>query len=143
MRTVEKVIFESDNGMTLGSAIAFLSLEGLSDDSVLTQSEKDYLKALKERYAQLDDGRGIEKIYQNIPRHSCISTECFLDDNTDFFISYVLLSEKQNNNDRKLSSLFKHLNDCFGCFEVYTEVMRNYYFTLNVLLEKGKGDDDV
>ena len=59
MRTVEKVIFESDNGMTLGSALAFLSLEGLSDDSVITQSEKDYLKALKERYAQLDDGRGM------------------------------------------------------------------------------------
>jgi hypothetical protein len=142
MKTVE-VFIESDNGMTFGSALAFVSCEGMSDDSVLTQSEKDYLKTLRERYIQLDDRKRIEKIYKNIPRNRCVSQKCFLDDNIDFFISYVLLSEKHYSSDRKFSSLFKHLNDCYGCFEVYTEVIRNYYYTLNDLLEKGKGDGDV
>jgi hypothetical protein len=140
MKTVEKVFIESGNGMMLGSALAFLSLEGRADESVLTQAQKDYLQTLSERFAQLDDGKKIEKIYLNIPRNRCVSQKCFLEDNIDFFISYVLSSEKHNSSDKKLSRLFRHLNDCYGCFEVYIEVMRSYYHTLSDLQENRKGE---
>jgi hypothetical protein len=114
---------------TLGKALAFIrnihemdveKLEGLSI------VQKNYITQLHHRFVELSMPETKKSILENIPQHACLSDKPFLNDNKDFFISFLLLGPDDDNEEIH-KDLLKHLNDCHWCFEIFTQVLRDYF----------------
>lgn len=113
----------------LGKALAFIKniheldiekLEGLSP------AQKNYITQLHHRFVELSTSDMRNEILETIPQHACLSDKPFLKDNKDFFISYLLLGPADEYEEIH-QDLLKHLNDCYWCFETFTQVLRDYF----------------
>ena len=56
-------------------------------------------------------------------KYPCSINQPFLENNEDFFIA--LFSDTKH--DDACIRLYKHMNDCYPCFEIFSQVLRDYY----------------
>jgi len=111
--------------LTLGRAIACLKFEEQIDHHNFNQSfqDDDFLNSLRLRAASLENDKFKSANVDGIPENGCYLDQLYLDNNPDFFLN-LFLNGPQNGVCVKLT---QHLNNCFGCFQVFTEVIRDYY----------------
>lgn len=115
--------------LDLGQALAYVRtvLDINSEETEgLTQQQKSYITFVNDRYIELSS-KPQDNIFATIPRCACNSDRPFLSENMDFFISFLLIGIDEAD-EKGRSKLTKHLNDCFWCFELFTDVLRDYFF---------------
>ncbi len=115
----------------LGWALAHLQAERTTTSSQLTPSEQDYLEHMKDRFKLLNGNGKMVSLLENLPDRTCLINQPFLADNEDFFIA--LFSDTKH--DEACIRLYKHMNDCYPCFEIFSQVLRDYYRQGEVLKE--------
>lgn len=128
--------------MGLGAALAYIKLNKYPNKikgKELSDQDIKYIQSLRTRYEYLLTRGSVEKVFQSIPKYSCESTSQYLAGNVDFFISYVLLSDEQELLEKFSTSILKHLNDCFWCFDYFTDVMREFYQTTQKFFDSRNG----
>ena len=62
-----------------------------------------------------------------IPDQTCSIHNSFLNNNYDFFHKYI----SDYSTDNTCSKLFVHLNNCYSCFCVFSQTMRDYFHKKN------------
>lgn len=107
-----------------GVAIASLVFENGYDISLLTdKTDEDIFYYVQEIYRDLKQN-GVKDLLV-IPSTSCSSKESVLLHNDRFFIGHTLINPALSK--KKHDKLIKHLNDCFACFEIYSQFYKDYY----------------
>lgn len=112
--------------VTLGKGVALASLvfKNMCDISQITnQADLDMFYYVKEIYDDLKKSGNDEQLV--LPITSCSSNESVLDENDRFFVGHTLIEQDPKNirHDR----LMKHLNNCYECFQVYSQFYKDYY----------------
>ncbi len=113
------------NAVTLGKGVALASLvfEMEFDISKLSsKTDLDMYHYVKEIYDDLRENGGTDLLA--IPSTSC-SNIAILHDNDRFFIGHTLIKPSRHNAEH--DRLVKHLNNCFSCFQVYSQFYKDYY----------------
>lgn len=117
--------------MPLGRALAFLEFELAGGQIAQTNiSEKAFedLSSFRKRLQELKIPATVEKIFSDKPLAACQTDKSFLQGSNDFLLAFVLLIKPDESLLQKYCEwMTSHLNDCFWCFEVYSEVMRDYF----------------
>jgi hypothetical protein len=121
----------STNESKLGWALAHLESEQLSQSTQLNETDRCYLDQLVQRLDDLKKNGRVATVLTKIPAQSCLHNHPFLENNDDFFIAFFTSSKQEN----ACINLFKHLNDCFHCFEIFSQVLRDYYHSNEQLRE--------
>ena len=111
------------NAPTLGWAIAHLQTEQISQDQPLSDPAKTYLDHMIRRFDFLKTDGRLSSILETVPVKACIFNHPFLENNEDFFIA--LFSDTKQ--EETCIKLYQHLNDCYHCFEIFSQVLRDYY----------------
>jgi hypothetical protein len=84
-------------------------------------NEYQYIKDIYQRLRQSKSDR--TGVY-DIPDTAC-KDRVFLEGNDLFFVWHILI---EKNHDRvDCDPLFRHLNDCFSCFQIYSQFLKGYY----------------
>ena len=114
--------------LRLGQAMAILEAELQNKKAQESYSiDEGYLKDLRHRTEALaSDSNAIQNLIQSIPLHTCFSEQPFLAENVDFFLVYFFVLPTKQDITFICERLWKHLNDCYRCFQAYAEVMRDY-----------------
>ena len=111
------------NEPTLGWALAHLQAEKTIEHPPLSEADKSYLDHMIRRIDFLKaDGR-LLSVLETVPAQSCLYNHPFLESNQDFFIA-LFSNAKQ---EETCIKLYHHLNDCYHCFEIFSQVLRDYY----------------
>jgi hypothetical protein len=119
--------------LTLGRALAYLEAErtnGKSFDAQgLAPAEKSYLNVLRERVQTMRSHDSVDEVLQALPEQCCRTETPYLAANDDFFLACFIFPCQSDGGDGSDGGerLFKHLNDCFRCFEEFCLVMLEYY----------------
>lgn len=108
---------------SLGWALAHLQAEGKGPAPSAADADNVLLAKMKERYRQLSSNGQLKAVLESLPEQSCLSEKPFLESNEDFFI--VLFSDIKH--EEACIKLYTHMNDCFSCFEIFSQVLRDYY----------------
>ena len=120
--------------MTFGKVLAvlkFMKEQGVECHSVLSDdSDIERVMTYHNLYTHLLQKR----IAMEIPVSRCKVSQPFLQNADDFFITHLVL--EPNGHREYYSSLIKHLNDCYACFEIYSQVFKDYYHALQWLNHK-------
>ena len=119
----------SDLRISFGQALAILEFEQTNSQSAqinLSAVSAEKLQNLRE-HVKIFQGRKLDVVLQKYPRGLCQTERPFLHDNEDFFIALLMFKIRDEQNGKHCNPLLEHLNDCFLCFEEYSEVMRDYY----------------
>lgn len=114
------------NNVTLGKGVALTSFIFETEYDISTLSNQvnlDMFYYVKEIYEDLKQNGAKELLV--VPSTSCSTTESILQNNDRFFIGHTLIEpfQKKLNHDR----LIKHLNNCYKCFEIYSQFYKDYY----------------
>jgi len=129
--------------LTLGEALAILAVESRVADGNHGQAfagpAESYLQGLRERAKTLRSSENLPAIFKAVPAQRCEMEKTFLAENEDFFLAYFLVSAPSANGGAACWDLFKHLNDCFECFEEFSSVMQNYYHKFQELSNRPAG----
>ena len=131
------------NAIKLGEAIAYLEYKGMI--GFLETTEKPRTKALNTLKHMMDTYQRLKsedenKFFKGLPGQSCNSSKAYLENNDEFFIYYILLFDRLESKKNLITRIITHLNDCFWCFEIYSQVMQDYYNTSQKLLGTHNGD---
>lgn len=117
--------------LTLGEALAILVSEGRlangSEKQAYGEPAASYLRGLRERAQALYLPENLEAIFNDLPAQRCETQKTFLAENKDFFLAYFLAGPHAANGGNACGNLFRHLNNCFDCFEEFSSVMQHYY----------------
>jgi hypothetical protein len=117
--------------LTFGQALAALAAEAgqaaENRETLFHAPENGYLASLRERLQTLEAPERLEAVWQAVPERCCNAEKPHLSGNQDFFLASLLLKPAAANDQRDNARLFKHLNDCFWCFEEFCLVMRDFY----------------
>jgi hypothetical protein len=123
--------------VTLGKLLAYMDVEKrnktLTPEMELPEHLERSLKDLRERFTTLISQEQKKKEFIKIPQHSCDSSAPFLANNEDFFLMMILLYNREEEINGSTDKFIKHLNECYWCFEIYQQVMRDYFHTLQIL----------
>jgi hypothetical protein len=111
------------NEARLGWALAHLQTGQSGTSLTVSGPESGYLTHIQERYRQLHSDGQLLKILDRLPGQPCLIDRPFLEGNEDFFIA--LFSNTKH--DEACIRLYKHMNDCYPCFEIFSQVLRDYY----------------
>jgi hypothetical protein len=114
------------NAVTLGKGVALVSFvfETEFDVSNLTeQTDVDMYHYVKEIYDDLKKNGATDLLV--FPSTSCSAKESILMNNDRFFIGHTLIEPFQKN--VKHDRLVKHLNNCYACFQVYSQFYKDYF----------------
>ncbi len=63
-----------------------------------------------------------------IPNGCCMADKPFLQEDDAYFISHILIDDALPEHDENNKPFIKHLNDCYWCFKIYSQVLREYYW---------------
>ena len=107
----------------LGWALAHLQTEKNLSALQVSEADSDYLRYMRERYRQLSRDGKLIAVLEKLPDRPCLMNHPFLEGNEDFFIA--LFSKTKH--DEACIRLYKHMNDCYRCFEIFSQVLRDYY----------------
>ena len=121
--------------VTLGGAIALIKHTQLGKE-LKSLEDKGYVQKLYQRWQSLVNHQNqVESLLNAIPEEPCHDEKCHLADNEDFFVVYMLMYLPKAVNDNYCIGLVKHLNNCYRCFKVYSDVMRDYYHRAKTINE--------
>jgi hypothetical protein len=123
---------------TLGRALAHWQAQQTKTRTFIPGDQEDYIRTINDRYLDLKNDGKMQAVMENLPRGACYSDRPFLKDNEDFFI--VLFSDTKQ--EEACISLFQHLNNCYYCFEIMSQVLRDYYLRKQELQSKEGGGND-
>jgi len=123
-----------NNSYSIGRVLALINFDDRNNGSIgiagINPGEPIF-HSIRSRYIELSSEPALAlKIIQTVPPRRCFSENVFLDENTDFFIAYYLLSETGKINIATEGRLVKHLNDCYWCFIAFNQFIRDYHLTL-------------
>ncbi len=131
--------------LSLGKALAILRSEkenASAGPNRLDEQSKVYLEHLHNRFVWLtSELNRLVELERSIPTTSCTGEECTLENHEDFFIAYLMecFPPYVKNEDNLCARLIRHLNDCYPCFCIYANVMRDFYHEIGqVGLVKGE-----
>lgn len=132
--------------LSLGHALAALDAQdynpgaGETTAFFFTPAEKAYLRSLRERrHALLQHPHLVQHLFETIPEHGCDRDYSFLADTIDVFLVYLTnLPHAAQESTGEFAPLFRHMNNCFLCFEEYGLVLRDYWRKSQEL--RGNGD---
>jgi hypothetical protein len=125
---------------SLGKMLAFLCAEKSENHTFnsleLPLNVKVEFIRLKERVRDINTNGIVEKIINEIPRLQCSGAQPFLESNIEFFLLFFAM-EKDAETKRKLChQLNIHLNNCYRCFTVFSDVLRSYFFEYSSLMDR-------
>ncbi|MFQ5649321.1 MAG: hypothetical protein ACE5IY_05210 [bacterium] len=124
----------------LGHALAFLDAEVEKSKSFeaqqLSDAMMDYVQHLHKVRASILAENRVEGIFDAIPTTYCHSETAYLAGNEDFFVARFTIARVDAEESKPCQNLSKHLNDCFKCFTVFTEVLRDFYNKKQVLTDE-------
>jgi len=123
--------------ITIGQVLAFLDVEstsGIQDWGQLSEVEKEFLNQMRQRLGSIKAHNTAEGIIRSLPRSSC-KDGSYIDGNRDFFLSCLIVrhNEAQEVSDNR--GFFNHMNSCCKCFEIFAEVLREYFFQFHILAD--------
>ncbi|MBN1559747.1 hypothetical protein JW998_05825 [candidate division KSB1 bacterium] len=107
---------------TSGKYIAYLSFALQSQRAIvdkLPPSERERFEQVHDLYLYLSRD-GAEPL--EIPPDRCAEAS-FLEGNEAFFIRHLLIDGAKN---ASHEPLVRHLNDCYGCFQIYSQFFKEY-----------------
>lgn len=120
-----------DENLTLGRAIGYLQLQRDGSFSVetpaLSPEGKDYLERLSEILQKLENQNDALPPLKNIPLYPCELDRPYLNQNEPFFLAFFLIPGFKMN----CSDLFVHLNNCFSCASIFSDMLRDYHQALH------------
>lgn len=129
-----KADFESTQNQSVGALIAILQKYNLAlqdSDNLDTLSPKNRFRVLiglVTRAQELETNSRLKNdIISGIPERTCNSADFFLANNPDFFLIYLDATKEDYFDGMLCKRLMKHLNDCFGCMEQLSNVIRDYH----------------
>ena len=119
---------EAQMTISFGAALAILVRQHSTPDIETNGPDTDgRLTELAETWQLLANSPDrIQEILDAFPEASCHEETCKLADNYDFFMAYFLGGLLNNMRENTCHRLFIHLNDCYRCFGVFSDVMRDY-----------------
>ncbi len=97
----------------------------------LSEAEKKLLEFANKRLGEIAAAPGFLAQLEQLIKYRCQTDKSCLKDNLDFFLALLFL--KTDGASTVCECLFKHLNVCYHCFEEFSEVMRDYFNTLESL----------
>ena len=124
--------------ISLGKALAILNSKMINNISY------DKFRSLFQRFPILDESQEKYLKYSilskntldinPLPIYRCESSSPYLLNNNEFFIKYLFLGEKVNND--SLLAIMTHLNNCIWCFDYFSDTIREYYNMTEILRKK-------
>ena len=132
--------------LSLGQALAVLDAQNRNPNGgepaavFFTPVENAYLHLLRERRQALSQHPHlVQHLFDTIPEHGCDREYSFLADTIDVFLVYLTnLPHAAQESAGEFAPLFRHMNNCFLCFEEYGLVLRDYWRKSQEL--RGNGD---
>lgn len=126
--------------LTLGQALATLaaterSINFSANGALPAPVEDAHLNTLRIRLRTMRGANATAGAWQALPERCCEATSPFLVDNYDFFLRGIFFPARIETDDGYDTRLFKHLNDCYWCFDEFCQVMRDYYNKSQELLQ--------
>lgn len=112
--------------INLGKSLAHLRLvdEFAEDTDFISKFEdKTELSQYRNRLNYLSASPDRNLIIEKLDQNECSFEAPFLKDNSDLFL--LLLFQKEI--PQLCTNLGKHLNDCYQCFQIFSQVMQDYY----------------
>jgi hypothetical protein len=97
--------------------------------SSLSEMEENLLAMARKRLDKIRDPASKSQIESHLVEYRCQTDQPFLEGNLDFFLALLFLSSGETQFGY-CQQFFKHLNACYQCFEIFSEVMRHYYIRL-------------
>jgi hypothetical protein len=126
----------NESEISLGQALAYVkAMCGEATpmgEKLLSDSAQNYINSLCSFRNDLNNDQSIQGIFAGIPEYTCQSSKSFLTDNFKFFIVLLILRSENYSCER----LIKHLNSCYNCFDVFCQVLRDYFRTTNDIILK-------
>ena len=110
----------------LGKSLAHLRLvDEFAEDTNFVRKFEDKveLSEFRNRLKNLTSSPERNIIINKLDQRECTFDSPFLKDNPDIFL--LLLFQKEI--PELCANLGNHLNDCYQCFRIFTEVMQDYY----------------
>ena len=125
---------------TLGQILAYLYTER-SDKNPdhtfkLSTEETEQLDSMRQRFEKISFGENFFNILTCLPNNQCNGEIAHLQSNEDVFFAILSLGLKNGDCSKDCKQLFNHLNSCFRCFEIFSDVMRDFYFKSQELYQK-------
>jgi hypothetical protein len=122
--------------ISLGQALAYVKAMGAEvtpkGKKLLSDSAQNYINSLCHFRNDLNNDQSLQRIFAGIPEYTCQSSKSFLTNNFKFFIALLLLHSENYSCEK----LIKHLNSCYSCFDVFCQVLRDYFHTTNDIIRK-------
>ncbi len=108
----------------VGTAIAVIEKEIEANESVLAKIKDARLRTmaneLYERYKKLISSPSFNL---KLPAAACPHNESFLQNDIDVLLHHALLAPHP---EEKLKRLYRHLNNCYWCFDIYAQTFKGY-----------------
>ena len=123
---------------TLGRVLAHWQVQQTNTRKQIPGDQDDDIRMINSRYLELKNDGKMQSVMATLPQGVCSYERPFLKDNDDFFIA--LFSDKRD--DDVCIKLYQHLNSCYYCFEIMSQVLRDYYLQKQELEEKDSGGKD-
>ncbi len=114
----------------LGRALAVLAFgekRKAGDGGAVSAGRDETVGMLRERLRELEASGTEGRSVSGLPDKGCAQDPVFMEENADFFLDYLMGSGPRH----ACPGLIRHINDCYRCFEIYSDVMRGY------VLERG------
>jgi hypothetical protein len=124
----------------LGKSLAIIgNRENKSSPDLLSDgksNQKNVVENIEKRLKIINSSKSSMFININIPNESCLIENPFMENNIDFFLLYLGIAICPNNKCIDCNKLIKHLNDCYRCFDLYCNTIREYLLEKERLLRK-------
>ena len=123
-------------GLRLGWILALLEQSDDINHPPLSQEQRRHIERMRAQFLDVSSGAEGQRSSNNIPRSTCPVDTPFLSGNEDFFLGVFLNQHK----DPVCLDLAVHMNRCYACFEIFCQVLRDYYNQREKLrgVDKGK-----
>ena len=126
----------NESTLSFGQALAYLKAIDSDQEQTsiksLPESARNYIHELTGCKSKLNNEGIIKKLLTAIPEYTCQSTDPYLQNNREFFIALLVMKSGHFCCDQ----LTRHLNNCFNCFDVFCQVLRDYFHTSNNIIMK-------
>ena len=121
------------NNSVLGKSLAVLKFPPNNSKNIKKSeplfTESKTLNQLQERFKELLKN-GSPSI--TIPSQPCLTEAPYLAGNIDFFLTFYLTAPKNGH----CAKIIGHLNNCYLCFNIFTDVARAYYRQYSEIIKR-------
>ncbi len=112
----------------IGQALAYLKYNSYSksdeDAANIPEEQRLMITMLRERINALNTHQNAAAhLKMRIPENQCDSDNLFIKNNHDLLLALFF----DHNREHYCAQLGLHLNNCFRCFEYFSDVIRGYY----------------